>query len=388
MQQTKKIALVANTSWSVYNFRLGLIRSLVETGFRIVVIAPKDGFTANLISEGIEFEELHLHNYGTNPFKEIFTIRQLYKIYKKHKPSLIFHYTIKPNLYGTIAAAICKIPSIMVTTGLGHMFMFKSRMVRWVTLFLYRMAVRLSEEVWFLNDNDRDLFTYKGIVKPEKTRILKSEGIDLNWFKPIEPKSFSGPTRFLYAGRLLWDKGIAELVEVARKIKKKYPGVSFDILGFINQSNPNSVPYSKILEWQHEGIINYLGETQDVRPYLQESHCLLFPSYREGMSRILMEAAAMETPIITTDGVGCRDIVDHNKSGFLFQNKNVSEFEKYVLTFIEMESQDKMVMGKLGRKKMLAEFDEESVINEYKSYIFSVLNAELQEAKSIPVKQE
>jgi len=369
MQEEQKIALVANTSWSVYNFRLGLIRSLITCGFRVVVIAPKDSFTANLIAEGIEFEELRLQNYGTNPFKEIFTLRQLYKIYRKHKPALIFHYTIKPNLYGTVVAAICKIPSIMVTTGLGHMFMFKSAFVRWITVIMYRLAAKLSKEVWFLNDNDRDLFTYKRIVKREKTKILNSEGIDLNWFKIQKPKDFTGPPKFLYAGRLLWDKGIAELVMVARKIKNEYPEVSFDILGFINQSNPNSVPYAKILEWQHEGVINYLGETHDVRPYLEKTHCLVFPSYREGMSRILMEAAATETPIITTNNVGCRDIVEHNKSGFLFENKNVTELEKFILDFINLSPQDKMVMGKLGRIKMQKEFSEDKIIRQYKDTI-------------------
>jgi glycosyltransferase involved in cell wall biosynthesis len=117
-----------------------------------------------------------------------------------------------------------------------------------------------------------------------------------------------------------------------------------------------------------------LGETHDVRPYLEKAHCLLFPSYREGMSRILMEAAAMETPIITTDNVGCRDIVDHNKGGFLFQNKDVDEFEKHVMTFIEMEAQDKMVMGKLGRMKIEREFDEKKVIEVYLSSVNSILN--------------
>ena len=377
MQKTHKIALVANTSWSVYNFRLGLIRALIKSGIKVVVIAPKDGFTANLIAEGIQFEELRLHNYGTNPVLELFTIRQLYKIYRKHKPSLIYHYTIKPNLYGTMAAALCGIPSIMVTTGLGHMFMFKNLFVRWLTRVMYRTAAKFSKQVWFLNDNDRDLFIYKRIVKPEKTKILKSEGIDLEWFKLDRAKDFNGPVNFLYAGRLLWDKGIAELIEVARRIKKVFPEVSFDVLGFINQTNPNSVPYAKILEWQNEGVINYLGETHDVRPYLSKAHCLVFPSYREGMSRILMEAAAMETPIITTDNVGCRDIVDHNKNGFLFESKDVDGFEKCLKEFIEMESQDKMVFGKLGRKKMLDEFDEKGVIQAYYASINAVLNIEL-----------
>lgn len=377
MKEKKTIALVSNTSWSIYNFRLGLIRHLKKCGFKVVVIAPKDAFTAKLIEEGISFSQINISNYGTNPLQELKTMRNLYRAYSRIKPDLIFHFTIKPNIYGGIAAAISRIPSILVTTGMGSLFAFKNILVRWITLILYRFAALLSKEVWFLNESDEKIFIDKKIVSPSKSRILPSEGINTDWFKVRKPKNYNDPITLMFAGRLLYDKGVQQFIDAARIIKKKYPFVQFQLLGFVDQSNPNSVPYQKIEEWQKAKIIKYLGETTDVRPFLDQATCLVFPSfYREGVSRILMEAAAMETPIITTDNVGCREVVDHNKNGFIIPTKNVQSLVEAIEEFISMEPQDRMVMGKLGRKKVLKEFDEKIILKEYEKTIGRVLNIE------------
>jgi len=148
MNVNKTIALVSNTSWSIYNFRLGLIRHLKKAGFNVIVVAPRDAFTAKLIAEGISFHQIDISNYGINPFQELRTTRNLFRIYKGTRPDLIFHFTIKPNIYGSMAAALCRIPSVLVTTGMGSLFAFKNFLVRWVTMILYRIAVLLSREVW------------------------------------------------------------------------------------------------------------------------------------------------------------------------------------------------------------------------------------------------
>ena len=362
----KTIALVSNTSWSLYNFRLGLIRHLKARGFRIVVIAPKDAFTAKLIAEGIDYKEVEIHNYGINPLNEIKLIFSLIHLYKEIRPDLIFHYTIKPNIYGSFAAWYCRIPSIIITTGLGHLFEFKNWLVRTITLFLYRMACQLSKESWFLNSNDLDVFVYKLIVKKSKTLLLKSEGIDLDWFSPQTSKKHIKTTVFLFAGRLLEDKGILVFRDAAEIIKKKYHNVEFQVLGFVDQSNPNSIEYEKLLEWQKQNIIRYLGETTDVRPYLANCDCLVFPSfYREGVSRILMEASAMERPIITTDNVGCREVVDNGINGFVIPIKDIKSLAAAIEEFLLMNKENREIMGKAGRRKMEREFDETLVLNVY-----------------------
>jgi glycosyltransferase involved in cell wall biosynthesis len=366
LENIKTIALVSNTSWSLYNFRLGLIRHLKSQGFRIVVIAPKDAFTAKLIAEGIDYKEIEIFNYGTNPVYEIKLIFSLIHLYKAIKPDLIFHYTIKPNIYGSIAARYCGIPSIIITTGLGHLFEFKNWMVRAITIFLYRIACHLSKESWFLNSNDLDVFVYKLIVKKSKTLLLKSEGIDLDWFSPRSASKHPKTTIFLYAGRLLVDKGILVFRDAAETIKRKYHHVEFQVLGFVDQSNPNSIEYERLLEWQKKKVIIYLGETTDVRPYLANCDCLVFPSYyREGVSRILMEASAMERPIITTDNVGCREVVDNGINGFVIPVRDTQSLVKVMEEFLQMNKTDREIMGKAGRRKMEREFDEALVLNVY-----------------------
>ena len=373
-QQKKVIALVANTSWSIYNFRLGLIRHLKNQGIEIVVIAPKDAFTAKLVAEGIEFYEIEISNYGTNPVVELGLIRNLVRLYKEINPQLIFHYTIKPNIYGTLAARYCGIPSVIITTGLGHLFEFKNRIVSTITLFLYRISCTFSKKTLFLNSNDLDVFVYKKVVKKSKAILLRGEGIDLDWFSPKKVQKHPRKTIFLFAGRLLIDKGVNEYVEAAQKIRAQYKDVEFQILGFVDQSNPNSIAYQQIIEWQHKKIISYLGETSDVRPYLAKCDCLVFPSYyREGVSRILMEASAMECPIITTDNVGCREVVDDGINGFLVIPKDVSSLVEAIGKFLNLCIEDRQLRGKLGRSKMNREFDQEIVFRQYDEIISSLL---------------
>jgi len=370
MKKEKTIVLVSNTSWSLYNFRLGLIRRLTSEGYNVVAVAPKDNFTAKLVSEGITYRSISLDNYGTNPINELKLIRQLARIYREVDADLIFHYTIKPNIYGSIASFLSKKPSIIITTGLGHLFEFSNIVVQWITILMYRIAAYLSKEVWFLNDNDRDVFVYKRIVSRKKASVLHSEGIDTKWFAPRSDKRHSGSIRFLFAGRLIWDKGVREYVEAAKIIKQKYRKVKFEILGFTDQTNPNSVPYEQIESWQKAKIVNYLGETTDVRYYLQKANCLVFPSfYREGVSRILMEAAAMATPIITTDNVGCKDIVEHEKNGYLVPTKDVQALVQAIERFIELSDVDKDIMGNLGRKMVIDRFAEGIVLQKYEDTI-------------------
>lgn len=347
-----------------------MICDLLDKGFSVYVAAPKDSFSAKLISLGANYYPIKINNHGASPLSDIRLTLSLIKLYRKIRPDLIFHYTIKPNIYGSIASYFSKCKSISITTGLGHLFDFKNGLVQMITIFLYKIAARLSKEVWFLNENDRDVFVYKSVVERDKTKVIKSEGINIEHFKPIAEKDYLGTTRFLFAGRLIKDKGVEIFVEAAKEIKKEDPTILFDILGFIDENNPNSISYDKLTDWQAKKNISYLGETDDIKPYIQKSTCLVFPSfYREGISRILMEAASMETPIITTDNVGCREVVEHGKNGFLCEPQSVTNLVKALKQFIKLDSNDKMVMGKLGRQKMIREFAERKVLREYQKTI-------------------
>ncbi len=350
----------------MYNFRLGIIKELRSLGHEVVVIAPKDTFTAKLVSEGVSFKHISLSSYGTNIITETKSLIKFARIYKKEKFDFIFHYTIKPNIYGAIASAIVGTPSIIITTGLGHFLNFKNTVAGLFTLNLYRLAGRLTKEVWFLNEDDRKVFLKKKIVKQNKARLLNGEGINISWYQPNGYVKKDTTTRFLFAGRVIWDKGVGEFVEAAKRLKNKYTNVEFQILGFIDPSNPNAVSYEQVVQWQKNGIIKYLGEATDVRPFLEQCDCLVFPSfYREGLSRILMEAAAMERPIITTNNVGCKDVVEDGVNGYLVEKNNVEDLKNKMTQFLELANPNKKSMGIAGRKKVVENFNEDQIIEVY-----------------------
>ena len=346
-------------------------------GYEVLIIAPKDSLSAKLVAEGFSFQSLYLDNYGSNPLNELRTMRQLIRIYRKYDIQFIFHYTIKPNIYGSLAARRCGIPSVAITTGLGHLFSFSNPVFKKLTGALYRFAMRFSKEVWFLNEVDQKTFVDNHIVPKAKTFLLPSEGIDINWFKSAMDNSYIPPLNFLFAGRIIWDKGLKEFAEAAEAIQQVNPNVNFQLLGFIDPSNPNAVPFEQIEAWQRQGILQYLGETADVRPFIENCCCLVFPSfYREGISRILLEAAAMSKPIITTDNVGCYEVVDDGVNGYLCEPRNSEDLINKIKTFLLLSPEERRQMGRNGRKKIIREFDEEIIIKEYLRTIHKYLGKE------------
>ena len=364
----QKVAFVANTSWSIYNFRLGIIKQLQDYGIKVLVIAPKDQFTAKLVAEGVDFEHFYLDNHGTNPLNDIQSFLALVSIYKKHHLEFIFHYTIKPNIYGSLAASWCRIPCISVTTGLGKLTSFSGKLLQWFILKLYKVGLKGCKEVWFLNESDRQFFLEKKLIPKRKAIILNSEGVNTSKFCPINFDLKSGPIIFLLAGRMLWEKGVGEYIAAARIIRQKYPNIQFHLLGFIDTTDPNGIQPKQVANWQKEGVVNYLGETTDVRPYIDEADCVVLPTfYKEGISRILLEAAAMGKPIIASDQVGCREVIEDGISGFLCPPKDTSALVQRMERIILMEENERYRMGWKGREKVIKEFDESLIIDTYLS---------------------
>ncbi|GJB03941.1 glycosyltransferase family 4 protein [Aeromonas caviae] len=362
---TKKIVLVANTSWSVFNFRYGLLNHLLRLGYDLTVIAPHDEFSDKMQEMGCRIIDLPMDAKGINPIEDCKIINILYRYYYNNRPDFIIHYTIKPNIYGSLAAKLAGIPSMAITTGLGYTFA-NGNIVAKVARLLYKFAFQYPKEVWFLNEDDRQTFLKHRLIADNKAVLLHGEGVDLGYFIPQQKSQSDHTIRFLLIARMLWDKGVGEFVAAARIIKKQYPQATFQLLGACGVANPNAIERAQVALWEKEGVITYLGTTTDVRPMIADADCVVLPSfYSEGIPRTLMEAAAMERPIITTDNVGCRDVVIHGKTGLLCQVKDVNSLAVACEKFIQMSQNDRNGMGRAGRLLMADKFDEKMVIEQY-----------------------
>ncbi|WP_083460684.1 glycosyltransferase family 4 protein, partial [Gulbenkiania mobilis] len=341
-----------------------LIKYLVKDGVRITIVAPKDGFSEKLAELGCEFIDFSLSPKGLNPFREIRNFFFLRKLYATLRPDFVFHYTIKPNIYGSIAAFFARVPAIAVTTGLGYTFV-NQNLVAYVARFLYRVAFVFPKEVWFLNPDDRDAFLNFGLVAPEKTVLLKGEGVNLKHFFPQALPRSGGKFCFLLIARMLWDKGVGEYVEAARIVRAKNPNAVFQLLGACDVPNPSAISRSLIAEWEKEGVVEYLGTAEDVRPIIAQADCVVLPSYREGVPRTMMESAAMAKPLIVSDAPGCREVVREEVTGYICPVKNAAELADCCVRMLQLSSVQRAQMGLAGRRFMEEVFDEEKVIAQY-----------------------
>ncbi|TQP65954.1 glycosyltransferase family 4 protein [Vibrio cholerae] len=360
-----KLLMVANTAWSVFNFRHSLIKELLSCGVELYVIAPEDKFSAKLSEMGCQVLDLPMQAKGVNPIADLGLMLRLLRHYREIKPDFIIHYTIKPNIYGSLAAKLAGIPSLAITTGLGYTFV-NQNVVSQVAQQLYNFAFRYPQEVWFLNEDDRSVFLEHHLIEPDKAVLLHGEGVNLNHFVPSDKPQLDENVRFLLIARMLRDKGVCEFVEAARQIRQRYPNAIFQLLGDCSVLNPSVIGREEIALWEKEGIVEYLGTTDDVRPIIAQADCLVLPSYyREGIPRTLMEGAAMAKPIITTDNVGCRDVVLDGQTGYLCEVKNAKALAQRCEQFLTLSDSEKQAMGKAGRSFMEAKFDEKLVIKQY-----------------------
>ncbi len=338
---------------------------MIRAGYDVIAVAPKDDYSERLTALGCRYIELPMDNKGKHPLKDLMLFVRFCRIFLKERPDVFLGYTVKPNVYGSLAAHLLGIKVINNVAGLGAVFIQGSLLSRFVS-GLYRLAFSRSFRVFFQNDDDLSEFVTKELVDVNKTHRLPGSGVDLvkYGFHPLAEKPGSS-FRFLLVARMLWDKGIGEYVEAARLIKQTHSDVEFDLLGFLDVPNPAAISRADMNAWVEEGVVNYLGETDDVIPYLVEADCIVLPSYREGLPRTLLEAAAIGRPIITTDTEGCRDAIDANITGYLVEVKNAKSLASSMMRMIQQSIDARQQMGKLGRNKVEREFDEKIVINEY-----------------------
>ncbi|MGE6165404.1 glycosyltransferase family 4 protein [Aeromonas rivipollensis] len=363
-QKNRKLTLVANTAWSMFNFRWGLLSRLIDDGYQLTIIAPRDDFSDKLRAMGCVVVDLPIEAKGTNPLQDLKLIHTLYRLYQQITPDFIIHYTIKPNIYGSLAAKVAGIPSLAITTGLGYTFV-NDNLIAKIARQLYKMAFRYPKEVWFLNEDDRQAFLTYSLVSENKAKLLHGEGVNVSHFSPISVSSSNNPTTFLLIARMLWDKGIGEYVEAARVIKNKYPTTHFQLLGACDVPNPSLISREQISIWESEGIVEYLGTTDDVRTVIANVDCVVLPSYREGIPRTMLEAAAMAKPLIVSDAPGCKDVVIDGKTGFLCKVKNRDSLAAVMELVVNQSMQERVDMGAAGRNLVLQNFDERVVIKKY-----------------------
>jgi len=370
----QKIIISANTTWNLLNFRRGLIKQLIASGFDVLAVAPKDVYRERLELLGCRYIPLAMDNKGTHPVRDFQLMLGFLKIFIREKPAAVLAYTVKPNIYASLAAQMAGVAVVNNISGLGTAFIRGGWMATLVSL-LYRIGLSRSICVFFQNDDDRTLFLEKGLVKESQTDLLPGSGIDLEYF---DSKNFAAVDKndselvFLMVARLLWDKGVREYVEAARIVKKQHPEMRFQLLGFLDVKNQTAVPREEVDNWVHEGIVEYLGTSDDVRPFLAASDCVVLPSYREGTPRSLLEAAAMVKPLIATDVPGCREVVTDGVNGFLCAVRNSNDLADKMLKLIAMPSELRLKMGCQSREIAETRFDEQIVIRKYLQVIDKV----------------
>ena len=354
------VILAANTSWSIANFRKGLINSLADAGYSVIAIAPEDEYARHIPCKYIPIK---INRRGTNPFEDILFFFTLGKIYRRLKPCAVLHFTSKVNIYGALAARKTGACCINNISGLGSAFIGGGIIAR-IQQALYRFALRYADVVFFQNRDDADYFLKKKLVRTGQSNLIPGSGMDVEKYTP-QPESNNGPFIFIMISRLIKDKGIYEYVEAAGKIKKKYSNTEFRLVGFLDDSNPSAIKKEELESWIEQGRVVFLGRKDDVREAIAASHCVVLPSYREGTPRTLLEASSMAKPVIAADVAGCRQVVDNGKTGYLCRVRDGNDLANKMEKVLLLSTQERKGMGLRGREKMKREYNEQIVIKKY-----------------------
>lgn len=364
------ILLNLNSSWNAFNFRLGLIKSLYKLGHRVVVLAPPDSYSDQLKIYGVKYHSIFMNQKGTNPFQDFKLFFSYIKNFKNIKPDLILSFTIKPNIYGNIVAAYLRIPVINNITGLGTLFINKS-LSTIIAKYLYRIALRSSAHVFFQNTDDQFLFSNSKLINPIKTSVIHGSGVNTAVFK--SNKKVNHGRRFLFVGRLLVDKGIYEYLDAIKIVIKKNPEIEFLIAGELESNNKTALTMTD-LDRCIKGIpqIKYLGQIGNMLKLYKKVDVMVLPSYREGLSKSLIEAASMSLPLVTADVPGCNDVVIEGYNGILCQPKNSKSLAKAMLKMSLLNADIRHQMGLNGRKRVEDRFDEQLIISNYLNIIEAI----------------
>lgn len=352
----KVIVLSINTSWNLVNFRRDLIFRLQHAGYEVVALSPVDAYVSALEKLGVRHIPVIIDSKGLSPLRDLTLMLSYWRILRRERPVAFLGWTIKPNVWGSLAAHSLGIPVINNISGLGTAFIKVGLLTR-IVRQLYRTSLGRSATVFFQNRHDRDLFVAQGMVQGERTALLPGSGIDLADFAPAGVEAETQPFAFLMVARLLRDKGVVEYANAARMVRAERPDVRFQLLGFLDVANRTAVDRATVAGWVAERVIDYLGEAADVRPYLAAASAVVLPSYREGMPRSLLEAAAMGKPLVATDVPGCTEIARGGQNAFLCTVRDAASLADAMRAMLALSPAARAAMGARSRAIAEAEFD-------------------------------
>ena len=362
----KKVLILVNHDVVIYNFRKELVERLLTDGYQITISSPYGERIDDLVNMGCEYIEANIERHGTNPLNEFKLLNYYKKIIKHIKPDVVLTYTIKPNIYGGLAAKKYKMPYIANITGLGTA-VEKEGLMQKISIILYKLAFSNIQRVFFQNTENMQFFIDNNIVV-NKHKLVPGSGVNLQHFNVLEYPSDES-IEFVFISRIMKEKGIDQYIETAKYITSKYPNIKFHVCGFCEER------YEKTLkDLQNKGVLTYHGMVRDVRGILKKTHCTIHPTYYpEGLSNVLLESAACGRPIITTDRSGCREVVDRGINGYMVKQRDSKDLIEKVEKFIKLDYEQKKLMGLAGRDKVEKEFDRQIVVEAYLSEIDNLM---------------
>ncbi len=374
---TKKILHVENSAWDIYNFRLPHIKKLRSKGFEVVIVSPIDEYFGYLNEHHYtrHIQLKYLRAQAKNPLFDLLFFFELLAIYRREHPCLTIQFTIKPAIFGSIAARLAGIPAISILTGLGYTFVHRKGLLLFIP-WLCKLAFRKLQSLVLYNSDDIETIVNQRILPRDKCRLLHGSGVNTNHFRPFPTSRNESKFVFLFIGRILYDKGLAEFVQAARKLEELGKPAECWVVGNFNYTNPSAVPKHQLMDWVTKRNIRYFGATDDVRQFIKEADILVLPAYGgEGIPRVILEAMAMGKPIITTTTAGCRETIQHDETGLLIPPRDASALLEAMLYFLEMPQNELQKMGEKCRRRVLENFDEKAIAARYLDIIQEVVTA-------------
>ena len=356
------VSLSANTSWYLYNFRRSTIERLKNDGYNVICLSPRDDYSQRLVSElECHWVDLNIDNHGQNPILELGLVYRLWRFYRREQPAAALHFTIKNNVYGTWAAYAAGVPVINNVSGLGTAFI-RGGVVSILVRLLYRMSQPFAKHVFCQNEEDYRLLVNERLVPENRLELLPGSGVNLERFVPVKSYARTTPFRFLYAGRMLADKGLNELIDAMRRLNSKGLVCKLSLYGFADVENVSAINESQLSEWSKEAGIEWLGPTDSIEKVMAGADAFVLPSYREGLPRSLLEAGAMGLPVVATNVPGCRSVVTDGFNGLLCEPRDSYSLELAMRKMMVMESEERQRLGKNARRRVEQEFDENLVV--------------------------